>query len=66
MDNGTLTDNNGRKVDFSNVVLVMTTNAGVQETQRKSIGFTEQDNSTDALSEIKRIFAPEFPNRLDA
>lgn len=65
MDNGTLTDNNGRKADFRNVVLVMTTNAGVQETQRKSIGFTEQDNSTDALSEIKRIFAPEFRNRLD-
>lgn len=65
MDNGTLTDNNGRKADFRNVVLVMTTNAGVQETQRKSIGFTEQDNSSDALSEIKRIFAPEFRNRLD-
>ncbi|MDO8223300.1 AAA family ATPase, partial [Staphylococcus aureus] len=47
MDNGTLTDNNGRKADFRNVILVMTTNAGVHETQRKSIGFTEQDHSTD-------------------
>ncbi|CAA2930735.1 ATP-dependent Clp protease ATP-binding subunit ClpA [Arsenophonus endosymbiont of Bemisia tabaci Q2] len=65
MDNATLTDNNARKADFRNVLLVMTTNAGVQETQRKSISFTEQDNSTDALSEIKRIFAPEFRNRLD-
>lgn len=54
MDNGTLTDNNGRKADFRNVILVMTTNAGVRETQRKSIGFTEQDNSTDAMVEIKK------------
>ncbi|WP_413493689.1 ATP-dependent Clp protease ATP-binding subunit ClpA [Morganella psychrotolerans] len=65
MDNGTLTDNNGRKADFRNVILVMTTNAGVRETQRKSIGFTEQDNSTDAMAEIKRVFTPEFRNRLD-
>ncbi|PHM40162.1 endopeptidase Clp ATP-binding chain C [Xenorhabdus mauleonii] len=66
MDNGTLTDNNGRKADFRNVILVMTTNAGVRETQRKSIGFSEQDNSTDGMEEIKRIFTPEFRNRLDS
>lgn len=66
MDNGTLTDNNGRKADFRNVILVMTTNAGVRETQRKSIGFTEQDNSTDAMIEIKKAFSPEFRNRLDS
>jgi ATP-dependent Clp protease ATP-binding subunit ClpA len=66
MDHGTLTDNNGRKVDFRNVVLVMTTNAGVQETIRTSIGFKQQDHSHDAMSEIKKIFTPEFRNRLDA
>ncbi|XOV78385.1 MAG: ATP-dependent Clp protease ATP-binding subunit ClpA [Aestuariibacter sp.] len=66
MDHGTLTDNNGRKVDFRNIVLVMTTNAGVQETTRKSIGFQQQDHSHDALSEINRTFSPEFRNRLDA
>lgn len=60
MDNGTLTDNNGRKADFRNVILVMTTNAGVRETQRKSIGFTEQDNSTDAMVEIKKRFLLNF------
>ncbi|GKX56089.1 ATP-dependent Clp protease ATP-binding subunit ClpA [Leminorella grimontii] len=65
MDNGTLTDNNGRKADFRNVILVMTTNAGVQETQRESIGFRVQDNRTDALGEIKKVFTPEFRNRLD-
>lgn len=65
MDHGTLTDNNGRKVDFRNVVLVMTTNAGVQETIRKSIGFKQQDHSSDALGEINKIFTPEFRNRLD-
>ncbi|MCT4710219.1 ATP-dependent Clp protease ATP-binding subunit ClpA [Enterobacteriaceae bacterium H11S18] len=65
MDNGTLTDNNGRKADFRNVVLVMTTNAGVRETERKSIGLIRQDNSTDAMEEIKKIFTPEFRNRLD-
>ncbi|WP_346350748.1 ATP-dependent Clp protease ATP-binding subunit ClpA [Oceanimonas sp. AH20CE76] len=65
MDNGTLTDNNGRKADFRNVILVMTTNAGVQETVRKSIGFQQQDHSHDAMSEINRTFAPEFRNRLD-
>lgn len=66
MDHGTLTDNNGRKVDFRNVVLVMTTNAGVQETIRKSIGFKQQDHSHDALAEINKVFTPEFRNRLDA
>jgi ATP-dependent Clp protease ATP-binding subunit ClpA len=65
MDHGTLTDNNGRKVDFRNVVLVMTTNAGVQQTMRKSIGFKEQDHSHDAMAEINKTFAPEFRNRLD-
>lgn len=65
MDNGMLTDNNGRQADFRNVVLVMTTNAGVQETVRKSIGFQQQDHSTDALGEINKVFTPEFRNRLD-
>lgn len=66
MDNGTLTDNNGRKADFRNVVVVMTTNAGVRETVRKSMGFRQQDHSFDALAEIKKVFTPEFRNRLDA
>jgi ATP-dependent Clp protease ATP-binding subunit ClpA len=66
MDHGTLTDNNGRKVDFRNVVLVMTTNAGVQATVKKSIGFKQQDHSLDAMSEINRTFTPEFRNRLDS
>ena len=66
MDHGTLTDNNGRKADFRNVILVMTTNAGAQEMSRTSIGFTQQDNSTDGLEIIKRKFSPEFRNRLDA
>ncbi|MBB6114731.1 ATP-dependent Clp protease ATP-binding subunit ClpA [Rahnella inusitata] len=65
MDNGTLTDNNGRKADFRNVILVMTTNAGVRETERKSIGLILQDNSPDAMEEIKKVFTPEFRNRLD-
>ncbi|WP_114735611.1 ATP-dependent Clp protease ATP-binding subunit ClpA [Vibrio cholerae] len=65
MDNGTLTDNNGRKADFRNVILVMTTNAGVAETVKKSIGLIQQDNSHDAMSEIKKVFTPEFRNRLD-
>ncbi len=65
MDHGTLTDNNGRKADFRNVILVMTTNAGVQETVRKSIGFQQQDHSPDAMLEINRTFSPEFRNRLD-
>jgi len=66
MDHGTLTDNNGRKADFRNVILVMTTNAGAQEMSRASIGFTEQDHSSDGLSIIKKKFSPEFRNRLDA
>jgi ATP-dependent Clp protease ATP-binding subunit ClpA len=66
MDHGTLTDNNVLKVDFRNVVLVMTTNAGVQETVRSSIGFKQQDHSLDAKSEINKIFTPEFRNRLDS
>jgi ATP-dependent Clp protease ATP-binding subunit ClpA len=66
MDHGTLTDNNGRKADFRNVVLIMTTNAGAQETSRASIGFTRQDHSSDAMEAIKRLFTPEFRNRLDA
>ena len=66
MDHGTLTDNNGRKADFRNVVLIMTTNAGAQEAARASIGFTEQDHSSDAVEVLKRMFTPEFRNRLDA
>jgi ATP-dependent Clp protease ATP-binding subunit ClpA len=66
MDHGSLTDNNGRKADFRNVVLVMTTNAGAEETSRRSIGFTEQDHSSDGLEALKRYFTPEFRNRLDA
>jgi ATP-dependent Clp protease ATP-binding subunit ClpA len=66
MDHGTLTDNNGRKADFRNVVLVMTTNAGAQEMSRASIGFTQQDHSSDGLAIIKKSFTPEFRNRLDA
>ncbi|RUO60257.1 ATP-dependent Clp protease ATP-binding subunit ClpA [Pseudidiomarina insulisalsae] len=65
MDHGTLTDNNGRKADFRNVILVMTTNAGVQETVRQSIGFKQQDHAPDAMLEINRTFSPEFRNRLD-
>ncbi|MGA7981233.1 MAG: ATP-dependent Clp protease ATP-binding subunit ClpA [Chromatiaceae bacterium] len=65
MDHGTLTDNNGRKADFRNVVLVMTTNAGAAETSRRSIGFTEQDHSSDGMELLKRYFTPEFRNRLD-
>ncbi|MFV0574148.1 MAG: ATP-dependent Clp protease ATP-binding subunit ClpA [Vibrio sp.] len=65
MDNGTLTDNNGRKADFRNVILVMTTNAGVQETEKSSIGLIQQDNSHDAMAAIKKVFTPEFRNRLD-
>jgi ATP-dependent Clp protease ATP-binding subunit ClpA len=66
MDHGTLTDNNGRKADFRNVILVMTTNAGAQESARRSMGFKEQDHSTDSLEVIQRLFSPEFRNRLDA
>ena len=66
MDHGTLTDNNGRKADFRNIVLVMTTNAGAQEMSRASIGFTTQDHSSDGMAIIKKAFSPEFRNRLDA
>jgi ATP-dependent Clp protease ATP-binding subunit ClpA len=66
MDHGTLTDNNGRKADFRNVTLVMTTNAGAQEASRASVGFTTQDHSTDAMEVLKKLFSPEFRNRLDA
>ena len=66
MDHGSLTDNNGRKADFRNVILIMTTNAGAREMASSSIGFTEQDHSTDGLEIIKKIFTPEFRNRLDA
>jgi ATP-dependent Clp protease ATP-binding subunit ClpA len=66
MDHGTLTDNNGRKADFRNVIIVMTTNAGAESLQRRSIGFTEQDHTTDGSEIINRTFTPEFRNRLDA
>ncbi|MGD8926189.1 MAG: ATP-dependent Clp protease ATP-binding subunit ClpA [Thioalkalispiraceae bacterium] len=66
MDHGTLTDNNGRKADFRNVIIVMTTNAGADQLNRASIGFTQQDHSTDGMESIKKFFAPEFRNRLDA
>jgi ATP-dependent Clp protease ATP-binding subunit ClpA len=65
MDHGTLTDNNGRKADFRNVVLVMTTNAGAQDMARPSIGFLDQDHSVDGMEAIKKFFTPEFRNRLD-
>jgi len=66
MDHGTLTDTNGRQVDFRNVILVMTTNAGAQSVSRRSMGFTEQDHASDGMQELRRIFTPEFRNRLDA
>jgi ATP-dependent Clp protease ATP-binding subunit ClpA len=66
MDHGTLTDNNGRKADFRNIVIVMTTNAGAQEMSRASIGFTHQDHTSDGMEIIKKSFSPEFRNRLDA
>ncbi len=66
MDHGTLTDNNGRKADFRNVTIVMTTNAGAQEATRASVGFTMQDHSSDAMEVLKKVFSPEFRNRLDA
>jgi ATP-dependent Clp protease ATP-binding subunit ClpA len=65
MDHGTLTDSNGRKTDFRNVILIMTTNAGAQLMSRRSMGFTEQKNELDGMEEIKRLFTPEFRNRLD-
>ncbi len=66
MDHGTLTDNNGRKADFRNVIIVMTTNLGADQLARRTIGFTEQDKSTDSLEVIRKHFTPEFRNRLDA
>ncbi|MBE9516882.1 MAG: ATP-dependent Clp protease ATP-binding subunit ClpA [Proteobacteria bacterium] len=66
MDHGTLTDNNGRKADFRNVIIVMTTNAGAQHAARASMGFTEQDNTADDMEDVNRMFTPEFRNRLDA
>jgi ATP-dependent Clp protease ATP-binding subunit ClpA len=65
MDHGTLTDNNGRKADFRNIILIMTTNAGATEGGRASIGFTQQDHSSDSMKVIERAFSPEFRNRLD-
>lgn len=66
MDHGTLTDSNGRKADFRHVIIVMTTNAGTHEMSRASIGFADQDHSTDGTEAINRLFTPEFRNRLDA
>jgi ATP-dependent Clp protease ATP-binding subunit ClpA len=66
MDHGTLTDNNGRKADFRHVVIVMTTNAGASEMSRAPIGFVAQDNAPDGMEAVRRLFAPEFRNRLDA
>jgi len=66
MDHGSLTDNNGRKADFRNVILVMTTNAGAEESSRRTMGFSEQNHTTDALEVIRKMFTPEFRNRLDA
>ena len=66
MDHGSLTDNNGRKADFRNVVLIMTTNAGAMDMARPSIGFSEQDHSSDGMEAIRKLFVPEFRNRLDA
>ncbi|WP_410969940.1 AAA family ATPase, partial [Salmonella sp. SAL4458] len=65
MDHGTLTDNNGRKADFRNIILIMTTNAGAEVAARASIGFNQQDHTTDAMEVIKKSFTPEFRNRLD-
>ena len=66
MDHGTLTDNNGRKADFRNVIIIMTTNAGAADLQKRSIGFTDSRQLGDEMVEIKRVFTPEFRNRLDA
>ena len=66
MDHGTLTDNNGRKADFRHVIIVMTTNAGAQEMNRPSIGFTHADNASDGMEAVRRLFSPEFRNRIDA
>ena len=66
MDHGTLTDNNGRKADFRNVIIVMTTNAGAESLQKRSMGFTESKQAGDEMADIKRMFTPEFRNRLDS
>ncbi|MBC7983418.1 MAG: ATP-dependent Clp protease ATP-binding subunit ClpA [Candidatus Obscuribacterales bacterium] len=66
MDHGTLTDNNGRKADFRHVIIVMTTNAGAFEMNRPAMGFVASDNSSDGMEALKRLFSPEFRNRLDA
>ena len=66
MDHGTLTDNNGRKADFRHVIIVMTTNAGAFEMNRPSMGFMQQDHASDGMEAIRRLFSPEFRNRLDA
>ncbi|MGA0796391.1 MAG: AAA family ATPase, partial [Quisquiliibacterium sp.] len=66
MDHGTLTDNNGRKADFRNVIIIMTTNAGAADLQRRSIGFSDSRQAGDEMVEIKRMFTPEFRNRLDS
>lgn len=66
MDHGTLTDNNGRKADFRNVILIMTSNVGAEQMARSSMGFTTQDHTLDFDSELKKVFTPEFRNRLDA
>jgi len=66
MDHGTLTDSNGRKIDFRNIILIMTSNAGAEEMSRSSMGFTYQDHSMDGISEVNKLFSPEFRNRLDS
>ncbi len=66
MDHGTLTDNNGRKADFRNVIIIMTTNAGAESLQKRSIGFNDSKQAGDEMADIKRMFTPEFRNRLDA
>jgi ATP-dependent Clp protease ATP-binding subunit ClpA len=66
MDHGALTDNNGRKADFRNVIIIMTTNAGAETMNKSTIGFTTQREAGDELADIKRMFTPEFRNRLDA
>ena len=66
MDHGTLTDNNGRKADFRNVIIIMTTNAGAESLQKRSIGFTDSKQAGDEMADIKRMFTPEFRNRLDS
>ncbi len=66
MDHGTLTDNNGRQADFRNVIIIMTTNAGAEAMQKSVIGFSAKREAGDEMADIKRLFTPEFRNRLDA